>query len=975
MRNRLVIAAVLALGATSLRGLDCDSTFVASPLLSAGDWSRQVAVADFNGDGVPDLVTRNGHYTVDSVAVLLGNGDGTFQTPVVTPAEADTMVAGDFNGDGKADLVFGRAGSGSYTLLGNGDGTFQAGIPLPDNSPGYSLTTGYFNADSHLDLAGDGIKVLLGNGDGTFAPPVTYPSTTGGNPIAAGDIDGDGKVDLAATGFGNVVEVLPGAGDGTFGAPSETIVGQYLSNIQVADVDGDGHADIVMISDEQIAVLYGLGNFAFEAARVYAAGPKTVGVATADMDGDGVDLDLVATALPDDYFGSPGRVVVLRNLGNRTFASSRDYLFPGGPTSPAASDFDGDGKDDVVAGSLNASALVAMMNLGDGTLAAPFLESAGDSSVLGLGDFNEDGILDLATSAGIALGQVDTTFSLVPPDFGFFVPTAPGIADFNGDGHLDLAGLAGGQFTHGFVFFAGHGDATFDSPLTLPLPGPGSQPTDVAIADFDGDGRKDVASTEGAAFSGTGQINVLLADDQGGFTLTAAMTVNNGLLAGLVAADFDGDGVPDIAAAGGDAFGGSDELLVFRGRGDGTFDLPLEQTLGGFAEALSMGAFRQPDREDLVLRMGDQTVLLEDNGDLTFAAPQPIADIRASATAVADIDGDGHLDIMLTDDQAQYFVRGLGAGTFAAPIGYPHAGIGRPILIGDMDGNQALDVIVGGQYPDFSLLLNARLGASVLPTSAIVASPAVLSARAGGFPPFTYQWRKGGVPLSDGGTISGSQTATLTIDPVSFDDAGSYDVVVTDACGSVTSNAATMSVEFADVPPSSIFHDDILAIATAGITGGCGGGNYCPTALVRRDQMAAFLLRAEHGSAYVPPACTGVFSDVPCPGPFTDWIEQLAAEGVTSGCGTGIYCPSQSVTRAQMAVFLLKTSEGSAYAPPPATGLFGDVPVGSFAADFIEDLYTRGITGGCSTSPLLYCPGNTVLRQQMATFLSRTFLP
>jgi hypothetical protein len=209
---------------------------------------------------------------------------------------------------------------------------------------------------------------------------------------------------------------------------------------------------------------------------------------------------------------------------------------------------------------------------------------------------------------------------------------------------------------------------------------------------------------------------------------------------------------------------------------------------------------------------------------------------------------------------------------------------------------------------------------------------------------------------------------------VSFADAGSYDVVLTDSCGNADSNAATLSVEFADVPASSPFHDDIVAIATAGITGGCGGANYCPTSPVRRDQMAAFLLRAEHGGAYTPPACTGVFADVPCPSAFADWIEQLATEGVTGGCGGGNYCPDQPVTRAQMAVFLLKTSQGSSYTPPPATGIFGDVAVGSFAADFIEDLYARGITGGCQASPLLYCPGNTVLRQQMATFLSRTFL-
>jgi hypothetical protein len=139
--------------------------------------------------------------------------------------------------------------------------------------------------------------------------------------------------------------------------------------------------------------------------------------------------------------------------------------------------------------------------------------------------------------------------------------------------------------------------------------------------------------------------------------------------------------------------------------------------------------------------------------------------------------------------------------------------------------------------------------------------------------------------------------------------------------------------------------------------------------------MAVFLLKSEHGSAYTPPACTGVFADVSCPSQFADWVEQLAAEGVTGGCGGGNYCPSQSVTRAQMAIFLLKTSEGSSYAPPPAVGIFGDVPVASFGADFIEDLYNKGITGGCQISPLLYCPGSAVLRQQMATFLVRTFFP
>ena len=103
-----------------------------------------------------------------------------------------------------------------------------------------------------------------------------------------------------------------------------------------------------------------------------------------------------------------------------------------------------------------------------------------------------------------------------------------------------------------------------------------------------------------------------------------------------------------------------------------------------------------------------------------------------------------------------------------------------------------------------------------------------------------------------------------------------------------------MHRDFPDVPCPSTFADWIEALAAEGITGGCGGGNYCPTIPVRRDQMAVFLLKAEHGSAYVPPPCTGVFPDVPCPSTFADWIEQLAAENITGGCGGGNYCPSNN---------------------------------------------------------------------------------
>ncbi len=176
---------------------------------------------------------------------------------------------------------------------------------------------------------------------------------------------------------------------------------------------------------------------------------------------------------------------------------------------------------------------------------------------------------------------------------------------------------------------------------------------------------------------------------------------------------------------------------------------------------------------------------------------------------------------------------------------------------------------------------------------------------------------------------------------------------------------------FPDVLVSDTFYPFVETLFHNQITGGCIGGNYCPASAVTRAQMAVFLLKSVHGAGYLPPACAGIFGDVPCPSPFADWIEQLAAEGITGGCGGGNYCPSNPVTRAQMAVFLLKAEHGSSYTPPTCTGVFGDVPCPSQFADWIEQLADEGITGGCGGGN--YCPGNPNTRGQMAVFLTKTF--
>ena len=180
---------------------------------------------------------------------------------------------------------------------------------------------------------------------------------------------------------------------------------------------------------------------------------------------------------------------------------------------------------------------------------------------------------------------------------------------------------------------------------------------------------------------------------------------------------------------------------------------------------------------------------------------------------------------------------------------------------------------------------------------------------------------------------------------------------------------------FLDVPATYWAWTFVERLYLAGITGGCGSSPliYCPDNPVTRAQMAIFLERGINNAAYSPPPASGtVFGDVPAAYWAAAWIEQLADDGITGGCGGGNYCPDDAVTRAQMAVFLLRSKYGASYAPPPATGtMFGDVPAGHWAAAWIEQLAAEGITGGCGAGN--YCPNDSVTRAQMAVFLVRTF--
>jgi len=178
---------------------------------------------------------------------------------------------------------------------------------------------------------------------------------------------------------------------------------------------------------------------------------------------------------------------------------------------------------------------------------------------------------------------------------------------------------------------------------------------------------------------------------------------------------------------------------------------------------------------------------------------------------------------------------------------------------------------------------------------------------------------------------------------------------------------------FADVPKTSPFYRFIETLLHRGITGGCTNTTYCPGLDTTRDQMAVFVLLAKEGAGYTPVACTTpMFGDVPANSPFCRYIEELARRGVATGCGGGNYCPSQSVTREQMAVFVLRTLD-PALSPPACAppNIFDDVPETSAFCRWVEELSRRGVVTGCTATS--YCPTTPVTREQMGVFLTVTF--
>ena len=634
-----------------------------------------MALADFNGDGRLDAALINDDSTL---SLFLGNPDGTLATKVDIPTASSPrqLIAADFNGDGKMDLAMTLYPNGVSVMLGNGDGTFQPHEEFPTGAYPYGLTVADFNHDGNLDLAlvdvgcatgncpTGAVSILLGNGDGTFQANTDYNTALQPGYAIAADFNGDGNIDLVVTCFYfngnyntsvNKLSILIGNGDGTFQPHVDYTVDYAPEALAAADFNGDGKLDLMIATGFNMDLLLGNGDGTFQGI----------------------------TKIQPNSAPLPSLVL--------------------------AADFNHDGKMDFVT-SAGGGAAVYLGN-GDGTFqtGVPYLTGA-QQGPLGIGDFNGDGAIDIASvnsyakTLTILLGNGNGAFSPVSQlptlpvyqSFLFGVGSRAGaMADFTGDGKPDLA-LAVGNDSYSagnVVVFPGNGGGTLGTPVVNNF-----YATALAPADFNGDTQQDLAyaNENGAA--------VALSNGDGTFgTPNQIFTSAATPAAALATGDFNHDGKADVVVLA-NGFTTNPPIYVFLGNGNGTFQGLAPFGLGtSIPTGIATADFNRDGNLDLAIPLNAAGVaLLLGKGDGTFQAPVMYeATNELPSVIAADFNGDGNPDMAICGNafNGVNIYLGKGDGTFQTPVAYPTTtSVGGPV-VGDFNDDGKLGIVLSMGNP------------------------------------------------------------------------------------------------------------------------------------------------------------------------------------------------------------------------------------------------------------------------------------
>jgi uncharacterized protein (TIGR03437 family) len=630
------------------------SSYVTSQTFPLGSNPQQVISGDFNGDGNIDLAVTN--YGSDTgvggnVAIFFGKGDGTFTVgPTSSAGTAPvSLVAADFNGDGKLDLAVANQQSGGISvMLGNGDGTFQTPVPylLADYTaacgfscyPG-SLVAMDFTGDGHPDIAvldqGKAtVSILINNGNGTFKAAVAYPAGQGTiSYLASLDLNGDGKPDLIVANMGNpgtsALSFLFGNGNGTFQAPVLYAIGaspeyfgiQPASNgAVILTVDAvAGNPDVLVVGSNGVA---GSG-------QMYIVPQPPTGIAAGDINGDG---------LPDIAVANGVVSVLLRNP-SAAFNPPVNYPLQSGSAAAAVAvaDLTGDGHNDVVASSLTpggGGTVDVLLNSGEGTLSTQHSYAIGGSpgglfgspsSGLVVADFGNGkqdvaaGFQGVNTSPGgvsVLLGNGDGTLrTAVNYSVGAFSALDIVAGDFNGDGKLDIAvaaGATGSNFSSpgAVALLLGKGDGTFQNAALMQVGSPAATPVAIAAGDLNNDGNLDlVVSVFDPSFNNT--VVVLLGNGNGAFSPLSPISISGGGGDAVALADLNADGIPDLVVG---VCCGLSESVYLLGNGDGTFQSPQYFESGDAVVAMTVADWNLDGNAGMAFAQQAGTVMAMESG-------------------------------------------------------------------------------------------------------------------------------------------------------------------------------------------------------------------------------------------------------------------------------------------------------------------------------------------------------------------------
>src|SRR5271157_2184284 len=593
-----------------------------------------IAVGDFNGDGIPDLVAPDG--------IHLGVGDGTFSKVWGGPLTQDGWIAtaiavGNFSNDGLPYIAVAEIspdGTADVRVLRNlSSGQFLPVDTFPVCSEPVAIQVIHFgNGIEDLAVAeatpGKNVAIFVGDGRGGFS---RGPILAGGpqpSAMAAGRL-GDGHVDLIvadegypSTGNGQGLLVFEGDGPDQFQLAETIALGSAPSAVVAADLTGDGFLDLAVAEafTNQVSVLLNKGNGTFMAPVPYSVGQSPQSLVAVDFGNGHVDL---ATAN-----GDSDDVSVLLGNGDGTFEPQSRFGAGSSPMALVAADFNGDHRPDLAVTNQSSNDISVLLGRGDGTFQDRLINPVGNEPFGAVtADLNHDGHIDIITcnygsnDISVLLGNGDGTFEAARSFAAGEGPYALVLGDFNGDGRLDVAvadrgshgvgqgvsillgngdgtfqapmfypagmspeSIVAGDFTgdgvldlavanHGsgdVSMFSGDGRGGFSGPITIPLPDPGAEPISMVEGDFTGDGRLELAVLE----QNTNKVSILGSDVRGEFQVLSQFSLPCAqcIPHALAAGDFNGDGLDELAVVS-ERYDGADFVSVMLGMASGTFDL------------------------------------------------------------------------------------------------------------------------------------------------------------------------------------------------------------------------------------------------------------------------------------------------------------------------------------------------------------------------------------------------------------------